>query len=307
MLGMLMVAVLAQGGGGEPPDGAEAAEAVMREFFEDVAAERWLAAAALFHPDALERFRAESLEQARQLEAPPPAESFYPEDMPQAVRDWFDEQRAKHEAEGSDTYFAPAPWLVSDSVASMTGAELLARMLEHTDPRTEMRRAMEVQGAPQALEGLARHARVRHRVIGAIAPDETHAYVLYDVEPGLTGPASPFSSIAVATLRRHGDAWRIWTHQNWPAAGWIGHASMIYSGPATAPDPGLEFRWPEGEDAALTAVFERTGDAPPTLRLTVQGEAGGLSRLSLPPDAVDALIEYLVFMSAVAGREPEAH
>jgi hypothetical protein len=295
------------------------AEAAVRGLSDDFAAGRWTDAAERIHPRTIARFRESRLQEFRHRTRTRDETLRYRDDMPEAVREWFDAQRAQQvgsEEEELASMFGGITDLAE--LEALSGVELLARHLEAADPRTVIRRTLrERRGAGGAAEteelaseALRRVDEVR-TVLGSVVEDDSTIHVLYRAAMGTQGEgwaAGPMRSLVALPVVRSGAEWYIA-----PAHDSFGIDQLVrtfdFGFWVELPDERAErldalkdrvFAWPD-EAPRLRAWIEgyKGAGAPPrSVVLAATAADGRPIRFEIPHGALSALFEYL---------EPWAH
>jgi hypothetical protein len=233
---VLLVVGLAPAAGaqaGAAPQPREPVE-VARAFFDDVAAERWRAAASHLDLAPFEVFLREQVEWAREQpdQRGPTVEDLMRHDstMPRAAAEYQVRQTEKaREGLGGWLEHEFAGISSPDSLAALSTTDAAARWLEAQDPRYRMRRALAAGGCPVPPELAAGPWYTTPRVVlGAVVRD-TLAYVLHRPPRHPRAATSrPVDSLAptrggeprgyqewyadppaVLTLRRRSGQWRV--------------------------------------------------------------------------------------------------
>lgn len=280
---------------------AQEAERAVRAFFDDIAAERWLAAAERFDPDALERFRASQLQRLSAREAAADHEPRYADDMPEAVRAWFEEQRARHPV--APLEFAGVTSL--DDVRALSAAEVMARHLEAQAPRTLLRQAAEQAGEAQSPPLLTERLQERRTVVGSVAEDDSTVQVLYRVTMGpLADGEHPVSeALGVVTVRRAAAGWWL-APSDASAAVDRFFTDLAFSFNFELPEERTRrldelvdrvFAWPEESPRVRASVagYDTPGRPPRGFTLELPDAQGRTVRVELPYDALQPLFDYL--------------
>jgi hypothetical protein len=141
-----------------------------------------------------------------------------------------------------------------------------------------------------------------NRIVGSVVEDHSTVQVLY--RTGLDANAAEdnaLDQLAIATVRRSAEGWRIWTTQRDPQL--FGMENWYIS--IMLPDEEAErlqaivgqvFAWLEGETPRVRASVQGyAGDAraPQSIRLEVIQADGSITRLELPYEVLTPLWEYL--------------
>lgn len=285
------------------PD-ARAAEAVLRQAFDAHAAMQWDAVAALMHPDALRRFHLAQIDHQRSREQvrSRAGGERYPPEMPAEVRTWFDERQRKHEEKqlsGVAAEFAGISSLAELEALSPEAA--FARWLEAHDARTLLMRQQKAMGRaiPPELPLAAMHPT--NRIVGSVVENDSTVQVLYRSEHADEEARVELDRPSVATVRRSGGGWRIWSTQDDPPL--FGMENWVIG--IDLPEDRAErlreiakgaFSWPEGETPRFrVSVQGYAGDgyAPEAIRLEMLRADGSRDGLDLPYEALMPLWEYL--------------
>jgi hypothetical protein len=285
----------------QPAAAAQEAERAVRAFFDDIAAERWLAAAERFDGDALERFRAAQLQMLSARETTADHVPRYADDMPEAVRDWFEAQRAASPV----AHLEFAGMAALDDIHALTAAELMARRLEAQDPRTHLRQAAEEAGRAGPMPPPLDRLRERRSVVGSVVEDDSTVQVLYRVvmDPFDEGEGRVFESLGVVTVRRAASGWRLAPSDASAAADRF-FTDFAFSFNFELPGDRIRrldeladrvFAWPEGapQVRASVAGYDTPGHPPRGFTLELPDAQGRAVRVELPYDALQPLFDYL--------------
>ncbi len=286
------------------PD-TDAAEAVVRRAFEAHAAMQWDAVAALMHPEALRRFHLAKVEHHRMREQfeSRPVDERSSSGMPAEVRAWLDEQKKSHaieHASGVAADFAGVSSLAELEALSSTDA--FVRWLEAHDARSQLRRHHEAAGRTIPPEFPVAELHPTNRIVGSVAENDSTVQVLY--RTGLPDEAhrdSELDRLAIATVRRSAEGWRIWTAQRDPQLFGMENWVIGFDLPEEHAErlrelAGQIFTWPEGDTPRVRAsVRGYPGDAraPEAIRLEVVQPDGSFTRIELPYEVLMPLWEYL--------------
>ncbi len=220
---------------------ADAPQAVARAFFDALESERWIHAARLIDPTAVQRFHRE---RTRALAFRLPERMTVDEiveqmirrdpDMPREVAEYQARKTAEAMAErGSFLTFEFARVQSIEEVLRLSPVELTARRLEAKDPRYRFARSRQQARArfpdrvpPEALDTNA--PSVRHTITGSVAEGDSLAYVVYRFEQ-----AAPRSrrlrSVSLLPLRLTPAGWRVVSPDVAGTGSYVG-ASWGYSG-----------------------------------------------------------------------------
>lgn len=191
-------------------DPRAAAEAVARAALEALDARDWSHAAELVHPEALDAIRRQTISRLRdelRIREEPRQWPRNP-NMPEPVAAWFEEEGLKQLA----AYDPLREYRVTsiEELEALSPREFFVRHLEAGDPRTKVRVQMEAQGKEPPADAMLDAAfRMRHSVVGSLV--EADGTVLVVVRRGLVEmpDLSRGRELAVLTVHRNGDAWKI--------------------------------------------------------------------------------------------------
>lgn len=195
----------------KPPD-------VMRAFFDAVAHERWVEAAAMLDLELLERGRRQQMEWRRHPppDNPPTVEELMRHDpeMPRAVAEYQIAQAERFKSTAGEMLsFEYANVRDTTMLVRMSALELGARWLEAQDSRYQMRRSAEL--APDCADKLdtilsSVPAPPPREVLGAVGRGDT-VFVLHrdSTSAGDAESVMPFFGTSVATLVLRRGGWRI--------------------------------------------------------------------------------------------------
>lgn len=314
LMGMGLPAA-AQTGGAVPE-----AETVARRLFADLDSMRWSAAAARFHPVAVERFRAAQLRElhlSERVEGNP--RRFYGPDMPPAVAEWMQRRDSMVRAQTGPEYVRSFAGVHSLSqLDSLPAPDLLARWLEAHDERVRLR-AEVARLRPELAGRVPDDSLVRrvNTVVGSVLENDTTAHVLVRTATGGGGDApSAFGELSVLTLRRAGDGWRAWHADN--QAPWLGMGfgfEIESTGTAderarvldAVKDSTLAWRDPATQSRVRAAIvgYPGRGKPPRGLLVEVRAADGSLRSAEIPFGAFQELMNYLMPWAAVAAEEAE--
>ncbi|HET9982406.1 MAG TPA: hypothetical protein VFQ38_02410 [Longimicrobiales bacterium] len=287
----------------------------MATLLDRLAAKDWSGVAAMVHPRTLEGFRASQIRTARATErarAEPP--QVGPPDAPPEVRAWFEAQRKKHEA-----LFATA--LEAELSGAQTLAELetlpaaavFARWLAANDPRERVARVLAARGVTSpAQQGAAEPFAEQRRVLGAVLEDDSTASVVFVAGPAAPGQGDPERRKGVATFRRTEAGWRLW--DGWGETGiFPGSFAIGFVGGGEDVEPELRraaervVSWPAGAAPAGHARIDGyPGGGRPPRGLVVEGVGadGAVTRVTIPPEAFQELIQILAPWDAAVPAAP---
>lgn len=137
-------------------------------------------------------------------------------EMPSEVAAWHAEQRWRNE-EALERF---GPWLswqfagveTLEPLEALSAEELFARPLEANDPRTQLERHLRGAGKevpPEAGEAVA-GMLPRRTVIGSAVEDDSTVHVVYRTRLE-GGPDLESEGVAMVTVRRSPQGWRLWT------------------------------------------------------------------------------------------------
>jgi hypothetical protein len=174
---------------------------VVQRAFDAIEAMRWRDVAPLLHPDALRRFRATQLDHARSSERIQTSAHRDPE-MPEAVAEWFEQQRQQREAEYGSTLELQFPGIKSAAeLESLSTEEMLARWLQASDPREMFRRELQKKGAAAPEVPMEELPHDTREIVGSVVENDSTVQVLYRTRTSLDTPSDNEARMAVATVR----------------------------------------------------------------------------------------------------------
>lgn len=211
-------------------------EETVDRYFECLREERYVEAAGLMSPTALQRFRKYEADHHRP--SPPQSTEDYAErfpDVPAAVRDYWFEQGKRHPPATLSTYFTGIE--SEEELALLSDQELLARHLEATDHARGARAQIDalIERYPEHGDELRelrgrQGSSWRFRAIGSLILDDL-AYVLHGVDPADAWEKyEPVPHVAV--VRRFEEGWLLAADPS-PFSGSLPMLGQI---PVTGPD-----------------------------------------------------------------------
>lgn len=297
---------------GQGTSAAEEAEAVVRAAFAALDAMRWSEAAALVHPETLERIRAWELQSARDQQRlrDEPLAYYRGAEMPPEVVAWHAEQRRRHERRSSGS----VSWLswqfagigTLEQLEALSAEELFARHLEASDPRAQLARHVRGTGQevpPEVAEAVAGLLPQR-AVIGSVVENDATVHVVYRTRSG-AGPDVQADEVATVTVRRTPQGWRLWTGSRDRALFRESHTGLAFFSVADEEEErerlrGLAERvvtWPlEGGGEARAFLTGYTGGMEPARSLVVEVARpdGTEARVEIPAEAFTRVAELLL-------------
>jgi hypothetical protein len=281
-----------------------AAEAVARAAFRAMEERRWGDVAPLMHPEALRRFRAYQVMDARsneRLRKDPP--SLRNPDMPEAVARWFEEQQAKNPFDGTSELRRKFGVDSLAQLEALPAGELFARWLRSQDPgefmRAQLRAAGKMPRADTVLPDLLTGRRV---VVGPVVENDSTVLVVYRLSVASdSAPVGP-ARTGVLTVRRSPSGWRLWSGER--DAHFPGETDFVFGWDL---DEDVEKRlnlakdnvvsWPAGSVPAGRAyVTGYPGGLRPPRALVVEaaGRNGAPTRLEIPASVFEQVMDELL-------------
>lgn len=292
-----------------------AAEAVARAAFRAMEERRWGDVAPLMHPEALRRFRAFQVMDARsdeRLAKNPP--TWSDPDMPEAVARWYQEQRNKNPFDARSELRRKFGVDSLAQLEALPAAEMFARWLRSQDPREFMRAQLQAAGKlPRADTVLPEFLSERRAVVGPVVENDSTVLVVYRLSiVADSAPAAP-ERTGVLTVRRSPQGWRLWSGER--DAHFLGENDFVFSfGLDEDLEKGLReasesvVSWPAGAVAAGRAFVAGYpgGTRPPrALVVEVAGASGAPTRVEIPASVFDELMEKLLTPWIGLEEEPE--
>lgn len=272
-------------------------DAVVRDLLDAVERERWLDAARLVHPDALDRHRAQMLAMVR------PGTELAPwavtPEMLMRTDPGMPLEVAEYQARRAEASMGEHRRLILDAVGvgsiealeALDPAELFARQLAANDERTAFAQAAAAAvDDPAFAEMIARTGpSTRRSVIGRVndksAEEPEVAYVAYRADYGRHATAERISVVAV---RRADGDWRVDPGEM--GAGFMSAGNFSITVESSGAEAFVR------EIAAAPAVWPREG--APRLRLRIDGVSD--EPWSAPPSAL--VVERLAGDGSVEAR-----